>query len=203
MSVHLDVNNVPTSDESDTPTSTSQEVEKDTTADDDTTIQYPAPLALFFLMTAISISVSLTSLDRTIITTVSDTPSLLSTADRSSGDTPHYRSIPLLQWCRLVCQCVPHHRLFLFTNIRTHIRHGQLKVDLSERTLCLWSRKSDMRCDAQLQSSHSRSSHCRSRKRWGCDGSIRGGSTQCSIAKAAIVRWYCRNDVRFHDVGLM
>ncbi|CAD6572772.1 MAG: hypothetical protein ASARMPREDX12_005442 [Alectoria sarmentosa] len=69
MSVHLDVNNVPTSDESDTPTSTSQEVEKDTTADDDTTIQYPAPLALFFLMTAISISVSLTSLDRTIITT--------------------------------------------------------------------------------------------------------------------------------------
>ena len=68
-SIHVDVNNVPANDESDmTPPSTSQE-EKDTT-DEETSIQYPTPLALLLLMTAISISVSLTSLDRTIITTV-------------------------------------------------------------------------------------------------------------------------------------
>ena len=60
---------------SETPTPNSHEdLEKHIAADNATfksdVNQYPAPLALFFLMLAICVSIFLVSLDRTIITTV-------------------------------------------------------------------------------------------------------------------------------------
>ena len=60
---------------SETPIPNSHEdLEKHTAADNATfksdVNQYPAPLALFFLMLAICVSIFLVSLDRTIITTV-------------------------------------------------------------------------------------------------------------------------------------
>ena len=50
-----------------TPASTIPKVEEHTSAEG---TSYPAPLALFFLMSAICVSIFLVSLDRTIITTV-------------------------------------------------------------------------------------------------------------------------------------
>ena len=89
------VNNTATGGTSETPTSTSQELDKYTAANDGTsdsqTVRYPAPLALFCLMIAICVSIFLVSLDRTIITTVSErwSPTLTSIADQS-----HVRRYP-------------------------------------------------------------------------------------------------------------
>lgn len=58
-----------------TPTPNSQQLEKHTAAEgtfESQVAQHPAPLALFLLMLAISMSIFLVALDRTIITTVSD-----------------------------------------------------------------------------------------------------------------------------------
>ena len=58
-----------------TPTSKTQEAEKYAVANgtsENARHRYPGPLALFFLMVAICTSVFLVSLDRTIITTVSE-----------------------------------------------------------------------------------------------------------------------------------
>ena len=52
-----------------TPMATVPEVEEDKSAE---ATSYPAPLAVFFLITAISVSNVLVSLDRTIITTVGE-----------------------------------------------------------------------------------------------------------------------------------
>ena len=70
------VNHTATGGTSETPTSTSQEHDKYTATKDGTSDsqidRYPAPLALFCLMIAICVSNFLVSLDRTIITTVSE-----------------------------------------------------------------------------------------------------------------------------------
>ena len=68
-------------DTSQTPTPKSQELERHTKAEDDTpgdqTVLHSAPLSHVSLMLALCISIFLVSLDRTIITTVSHSQSLL------------------------------------------------------------------------------------------------------------------------------
>ncbi len=122
-----------------TPTSNTQETEKYTIANgtsESARHRYPRPLALFFLIVAICTSVFLVSLDRTIITTVSERqypPPALALLNRLlilPGNPAHYRSIPLLQRRRLVRECIPHHGLFLFANIWTHLRHAGCEEDL-------------------------------------------------------------------------
>ena len=75
-SVHDDAAMVPAENLSEkTPTPKSEQLEKHVAVEgtfESQTARYPAPLALFFLLTAICISIFLVALDRTIITTVSD-----------------------------------------------------------------------------------------------------------------------------------
>ena len=66
-SIQHDSEAIPLADK--TPTSTVPEVDEPTSAE---ATSYPAPLALFLLITALSVSSILVSLDRTIITTVGE-----------------------------------------------------------------------------------------------------------------------------------